>query len=255
MWWKMKKIDDESFSAIFKTNKFKELYDFGTVEVRAAIIVSIISIAVSTLYIKVNGINEYVSFVGTVFWNIGIALIGFLGFVVTGLAILTGSISGKIVNYMKKRNVYDCLYEILLSFYFIGFLIAIQIIITFLAEIIINIKLNAVFYLSVLFVFLMVYLFVFIIFYSVGLIGNCVSVFSITSDIENNLNQEEEKERELYNSYRIIALENIILKSANMKEYDAYEKKIDELIKKDSRTSELQKDKLIKFKKKHFDKE
>lgn len=35
----MKKIDDESFSAIFKTNKFKELYDFGTVEVRAAIIV------------------------------------------------------------------------------------------------------------------------------------------------------------------------------------------------------------------------
>lgn len=249
----MKKINDESYIAMRKEKKYKELWDFETVEVRVASFSAIMLLVVSLVYVYFNGSDEYTNMINDIFGNIGIALIGFLGFVVTGLAILTGSISGKVVNYMKKRDVYDCLYSILLSFYFIGFLIALQIVVIFFMNIISNMNIGSICFVSITITVIISYLFVFTLFYSVGLIGNCVSVFSIVSDIDNNLCEEEENEKRIYDSYRIIALEHIILKSGNMEEYEQYKSKVDELIKRDKRTTNDQKNKLISFEKRHFD--
>ena len=48
------------------------------------------------------------------------ALIGFLGFIVTGLTILTGAISSKVVKHLQDRNKMLPLEKILLSFYLLG---------------------------------------------------------------------------------------------------------------------------------------
>lgn len=250
----MKKIEDENFKKIWKLEKYKELFDYGTVETRTALFGSIFIIILSLILVYYNGGNQYAIFVQQLIKDIGMALIGFLGFVVTGLAILTGSISSKIVKFFKENGAYSDLEEILLSFYFIGFIIAVEICLNFFLYLVLQIDINCIWWGCIIGVAFLGYVFIFILFYSVGLIGNCLSMFSIISDVNNRVDKESENLKSVYDSYRIMALEYIILSRGDMEGVELYKKKVEEKIKNDKRTTDKQKERLIEIENKHFNK-
>lgn len=248
------KIADENFNDIFRFKKIKELWDWSALEVRAALSGMLLILGISVALIIVNGCSEFVTLVADIAKDIGMALIGFLGFVVTGLAILTGSISSKVVKFFKEKDVYEDVSSVLSSFYFLGLLIGFLILVVFCEYFIAQIGIEPNIIVAMFCVITTTYLFVYIIFYSIGLTGNCISMFSIITDVENQIEKEENVYKEVYDSYRIIALEHLILKNSEKKLLDDYENKIEQLIEKDVRTSDKQKQKIIELKKKHFGK-
>lgn len=248
------KIADENFNDIFRLKKINELWDWSTLEVRVALIGTLLIGAVSVAIIMNNGSGEFVLLVADFIKDIGMTLIGFLGFVVTGLAILTGSVSSKVVKFFKEKDVYEELSSVLSSFYFLGLLIGVLILIVFCEYFIVQICIPVNVIAVTCGIIITTYLFVYIIFYAIGLTGNCISMFEIISDVQNQIESEEENNRQIYDSYRIIALEHLILKSSDKEKLHAYEDKIEELIQKDSRTSDAQKNKIIKMKNRHFNK-
>lgn len=248
----MKKIDDESFKKIFELRKFKDLIDWSTVEVRMAFLTAIIMTVLSCSIIYFNGTSEYIALASQLIKDVGVALIGFLGFIVTGLAILTGSISSKVINFFKNKKVYDEMESILLSFYFLGLITGIIIFLILGLYVFSQIKIRGSIVVSILATLIISYGIVYIIFYSIGLIGNCISIFEIISDVESRLDQEENNYKKMYDSYRIIALEFLILTGSNDDRVYTYEEKMRELILKDMKTSDIQKKKLLEMKETHF---
>ena len=250
----MKKLNDEQFEKMKISQKYKELFDFSTVETRAACVLGIISLAISFVFISVNGKEAFITDMLEVYKDIGIALIGFLGFSVAGLAILIGAISSKVAHYFKKNSILSNVEDILGSFYFIGFCIAVEVMLIFVSYILSKERIESVVIIDVTIVTILTYLFSFILFYSVGLIGNCISMFSVIIDVEESIDEEHKSIKEIYDSYRIVALEYVILTSSDQDKYLKYSEKVKELIKKDINTSSEQKDKLLNRQKRHFDK-
>lgn len=247
-------IEDENFNNVFQFEKLKELWDWSTLEVRMASIGTIVMVFICALNITLGEEEQFVNFLASAAKDIGIAFIGFLGFIVTGLAILTGSISSKVVCFFKEKNVYDRLKGILNSFYFLGLLTGILIVGLFGEYFISQISVSSNKIVIEIIVAVTTYLIIYVVFYAIGLTGNCISIFEIITDIEGQIDKEDKNYKQIYDSYRIIALEHLILKSDSSKKICDYEKKIEELILRDSRTSEEQKKKIISIKNKHFDK-
>lgn len=92
----MKKINDTSFQKIFTLKKYQDLYDFSSLECRISLITTLLLNFVFVICAHYIGLDNTVSKYIEMLDNIGISLIGFLGFIVTGLAILTGAISSKV---------------------------------------------------------------------------------------------------------------------------------------------------------------
>lgn len=248
------KISDENFRDIFRLQKIQELWDWSALEVRAALIGTILIGTICATMIMYNGSREFIILAADVAKDIGMAMIGFLGFVVTGLAILTGSISSKVVKFFKEKDVQEELNSILSSFYFLSLLIGTLILIVFCEYFVAKIQIPVSIIVTVFCIIMTIYLFIYIVFYAIGLTGNCISVFGIVTDVENQVENQEDISKKIYDSYRIIALESFILKSSDQSTISDYEEKIDELIQKDSRISEYQKNKIIEIKNRHFGK-
>lgn len=248
----MKKIDDEYLKKIAVTKKYSELFDFSTLEVRMAFIFTFLIIILESVMIWSGGKNMFVSFGSQLIKDIGIAMIGFLGFIVTGLAILTGTISSKVVKFFKSRGVYKEMEDILSSFYFIGLITALEIFIIFITYTAANIPIESLYIINIVLSCIISYLFIFTIFYAVGLVGNCLSIFSIIADIEDEIEINNKSIKAEYDAYRIMALEYIILMSSDSQRYEMYDRKIGELIKKDTNTTKEQKEKMLKIWNKHF---
>lgn len=112
----MKKVKDSSYKKLFELEKYKDLYDFSSLECRIAVIgVILLDIVFAVCSFSV-GVDETVIKAVSLLDDIGIALIGYIGFTVSALAILTGAISSKVVNIIKTRNKMVVLERILLSF-------------------------------------------------------------------------------------------------------------------------------------------
>ena len=105
----MKGISDSSYKKLIQMKKYKDLYDFSSLECRVAITVTIlldIIFVICSFYIGKDVVAERCV---ELLDEIGIALLGFLGFVVSALAILTGTISSKVVKRLQDRDkMGDC---------------------------------------------------------------------------------------------------------------------------------------------------
>lgn len=230
-------MKDTSFTKLFTLKKYKDLYDFRSIECIAAGISVIIMNLIFFIAGKYLGIdtfvNEGISFVD----NIGISLIGFLGFIVTGLAILTGAISSKVVKHIQDSKKMSSLEKILLSFYLLGLLSAFEIILIIILHFICILPFPSLRIVDVLTVTVLTYLTVFIIFYAVKLIGNCLELFYIVNDMEIIENSAREMTNK-YNHYRILALEKEILSKTSLEEIEIYKNTIIELINRDAISKE-----------------
>lgn len=110
------------------------------------------------------------------------ALIGVLGFLISGLAILTGTINSKIVDKIYVRNKYDNLMSIFCSFYHLGISVCINIILLLVSYFLVPIAESIDHYqiFSVITSWVVSYIFIFIILYVAHLLKSCIAIFEIS---------------------------------------------------------------------------
>lgn len=246
----MKKINDTSFQKIFTLKKYQDLYDFSSLECRIALITTLLLNFVFVICAHYIGLDNTVGKYIEMLDNIGISLIGFLGFIVTGLAILTGAIPSKVVKKFKVGNKMDALERILLSFYLIGLIDATIIALTFILHFIALLPFHSNWIINILLLSILSYLIIFIIFYSVKLIGNCIELFYIINSLLL-MDETTIDYKTIYNNYRITALEKVQLSPTSIRQVQRYKETIRELIKNDDISLEERRI-LLEFHKKHF---
>lgn len=246
----MKKINDSSYKKLFIMKKYKDLYDFSSLECRVALCGTIILDVIFSICSLYLGKNDVINCAISLLDEIGIALIGFIGFTVSALAILTGVISSKVVNALKKRDKMIVLERILLSFYLMGMVCAIVVLFTWIIFFLVQIPINSIFFINLLSVSALSYFTLFILFYAVKLIGNCLELFYIVNEFEL-IDESKVDYKEKYNNYRITALEIMNFKGTSMEQVNAYKNEVKRLILEDE-CVENEKEILLKMHEQHF---
>lgn len=172
-------VSKTSYYALLKSSgKWKEL--FKEKEAMASLILSVIAtislylICGQTFGAKFNELIRNISI------DVSMALIGLLGFTISGLAIFTGTITNKLVKSIDDDEKGNYIINILYSFYFIGGIDACEIII--LLTIYLISYIDKPFYVEITYIitFIVIYLFLFIILYSVSLLGTCINLFLVS---------------------------------------------------------------------------
>lgn len=207
-------IKDITFKMVLRNKKFKDLLDYKSIEVIVAFLGAIIISILSYAIYKQIGIKYIDDVLREVVKNLAVALIGFLGFVVSGLAILTSSVSKEVKNILTQHKKIEKLIRIFLSFYILAFLIGILIVNFLIAFIISYFDIYIYIVIIIPWIFISSYLFVFSIFYAISLVGNCIQVFIIITNYETNYIYNKEltqEDKELYNEFKLSALEIILL--------------------------------------------
>ena len=222
-------IKDPIFNEFIENKKWRELYNVRSLEF---IIASISSIFITFLVwniLKYSHIEDINNLLRSFTKDIAIALFGLMGFLITGLAILLSGISSDVMNIIENRKKEKSINSIFLGFYFEGFLIGILIVLLLILYAVsyLNCELNLTF--SIIMCFILSYLVIFVIMYSVGLIGNCVSIFRIVNKYSttDNSNKKEsyklsEKDELTFNSLKIMALEYVLIISPNNTEENKF---------------------------------
>lgn len=160
------------------TKKWEELYE-STESLLAVVISIIISIIWIYLFntIDINVFNDIIREVST---NIFAALIGMLGFIISGLAILTGTITERVIDLIDKKGIVTSLISILYSFYFIGAFIGVSILL-FITMYLLSFPDIVATNFSVAFIsFSLSYMFCFSVIYSIALLGTCLRIFLVS---------------------------------------------------------------------------
>lgn len=226
----MKPIKDSSYIKMLKSKKYKDLFDLSSLECRIAIVGMVIIDFIFVFCSICVGLNEIIEFGVSVAYDIGIALIGFLGFTVSALAILTGAISSKVVKMLQDRNKIAILERILLSFYLMGLVCAFEILVIFISSFLVKLPIDSILISNVLLVSIVSYCTIFVIFYAVKLIGNCLELFYIVNNLELIGNKSIDFKSK-YNSYRIAVLERELFRDSSIEKIQGYKDDIEELIK------------------------
>lgn len=183
------------------------------------------------------GVDETVIKAVSLLDDIGIALIGYIGFTVSALAILTGAISSKVVNIIKTRNKMVVLERILLSFYLMGIVCAAVVLVALILHFIVEIPVASIFIINLIGISILSYFIIFILFYSVKLIGNCLELFYIVNGYEL-LDEEKTDYKAIYNNYRITAIEKVNLSNTSIEKVNEYKEVVKQLIETDNRSEE-----------------
>ena len=221
---------DESFKKLLKLKKYRDLIDFKSIECVVALVSTIIFNVIIFVWKYYDDSNDIVNAIVPLTDTIGIALIGFLGFIVTGLAILTGAISSKIVKRLQERNKMQTLERILLSFYLLGIISAFVILLSFFLHFLRELPIDSYWIIVLILGTIYAYFTVFTVFYAVKLIGNCMELFIIINEMQITDENFDYKYKEKYNNYRIIALEKLQLSKTSTKTIQEYRKCIFDLI-------------------------
>lgn len=233
----MKKMKDSSYKKLFELEKYKDLYDFSSLECRVAVIGMILFDIVFAVYSFTVGVNEAVIKAVSLLDDIGIALIGYIGFTVSALAILTGVISSKVVNIIKTRNKMVVLERILLSFYLMGIVCAAVVLVALILHFVVEIPVASIFVINLISTSILSYFIIFILLYSVKLIGNCLELFYIVNGYEL-LDEEKTDYKAIYNNYRITAIEKVNLSNTSIEKVNEYKEVVKQLIETDNRSEE-----------------
>ncbi|ABK84491.1 MULTISPECIES: hypothetical protein [Bacillus cereus group] len=201
----------------FKENeKWKDYYNLKSFECRMSLIMTMII----SLFFYFMGIyddfKDYLTPLQNMTIYIAQALIGMLGVILAGLAIIVGVLNKDSINSIEKINGKGSIQKVLVSFEFLTFNIGMGIFVFFLINFILYSEKNIVpvvwFYclLAVISYFLS-----FIIFYTVSLTSNCIRVFYI-NDLYANISHKEKSIYEEVNEVRIDYLLYYLHKTAKL---------------------------------------
>jgi hypothetical protein len=173
------------FQLLLSTKKYKEFY--CSFEGIFSIILAVITIIVFfVLYNHVN-IVTFNEIIKDISLAVIAGLISVLGFVVGGLAIITGTINERVIFKINKKGLAQYLIGILFSFYFLGYVIGLTLIafsFLFLLSFIDSILVTTANLIVITFIY--GYLFWFIIWYSIALLGTCLKIFLVNYRFSDN---------------------------------------------------------------------
>ena len=190
----MKKFKDSSVEKIIQLKKYECLYEWTSLEVRVSLICTVFFAVLFPMACEFGkNINSLKSIV-SLYDNIGIAFIGYLGVIMAGLAMLISLISNKLYYYLKNKNAIQQLENLLYGYYMLVLLAAIQIVCSFIIHCIclLNIPITLmIFAVDWLVALVLFYLLIFTIFYTVKQIGVGLQLFDILNTLEQNIKRNK----------------------------------------------------------------
>jgi len=124
-------------------------------------------------------------------------LIGLFGFLISGLAVLTGMISKRVTVLIDDKKASHALLELLFSFFFEGAIIAACIVGIVFAYIILHIDQPTIIGLFISYGLILAYFFWFSILYGVGLIGTCINIFFLNVKCEIEIEKREKNRKRI----------------------------------------------------------
>jgi len=177
-------------SLLFNTKKWKELYN----QTESKISFLFTLVIMGMLYIVYQN-SEFDTFMELIQNLLQIAIessIGMLGFIISGLAIFTGTITNRLVKNINNDEKADALIGILFSFYFIGAVIGLSIVIYIVTYIIIFS--NFIFRIPwfLISAFIVSYFFLYNIFYSISLLGTCLRLFFVSYKYSDEIKNDKD---------------------------------------------------------------
>ncbi|WPC42380.1 hypothetical protein [Clostridium sp. JS66] len=212
-----KSCHHELFKRFNKYKKWKDLFDFSSLECKIAVIFTGIILWITYSFNIYADFKSFEVAIQNVALYIASALIGMIGIILAGIAVIISMLNKNVTKEIERLNGKDSVDEILVSFEFLTFIIGIQIITFFLTYIILysplSLPTEKLFYLIFA---VLSYIFVFTIFYTVSLVSNNVKLFLIT----NTYNEVIESEKSIYseaNEIRIDFILNMLIESYGIK--------------------------------------
>lgn len=161
-------------------NKFKDIANIKEMEVRLSAVFTVFLLIVLWL-LRLH--DEFTSFIETIDGIISCFIggyLGLIGFALSGMAIMLGLFSKKQIDIIEKYNGSGVIESIMSSYYFLALISGINIIILIIIEFAINSNLPIIpapiFWVVTM---LTIYLSLFSIFYTVALVFNCISLFTV----------------------------------------------------------------------------
>lgn len=143
--------------------------------------------------------------------NASFALLGVLGFLISGLAILSGTINSKVVNQIRNEKKYEDLMTVFTSFYHLGAVVGAYVIVLIFSYFFVSIEISYSFitYIILPVSFILAYGLFFIILYAVHLLKSCIAIF----EISYIYSQKTEKNSVLqeYNEFIDLRLDTLLL--------------------------------------------
>lgn len=144
-----------------------------------AILFTLVTVCVLLLLVETTDITVVTEVLKNLMLYIGAGLISMLGFIISGLAFASGTLSNEIIDKINEQGKFDSLQQILFSFWYIGRITGISIGLFFITYIIISINLPLNLLLFLCISIPLSYCFYYIIFYCVSLLKTCFNLFSV----------------------------------------------------------------------------
>ncbi len=166
------------FALLRSTEKWEEIYNQA--ESKMAGVFSVIVLIVLCVAYYHSNFLEYMDLLKTITMFAIESSVGMLGFIISGLAIFTGTITNKLVENISSDNKADALIGVLFSFYFIGMIIAISVVVYLVVYIFLASDFVFSVFLLIIVSFICLYFYFFAIFYSVSLLGTCIRIFLVS---------------------------------------------------------------------------
>lgn len=188
--WKQFKTADDYYDVenqrllplIFSTNKFKDIY--CSKEALISFVMSVIFTLFISFVIKTSSENPTDRILDLLGIQIG-TLLGLLGFLIGGAALLTGSISIDMMKVIDKHQKFHQLLALLVPFYLLGVMVGISFFISVFIYLVVLTNLPFNFFMIFIFSLFNFYFLFYSLISSIMLLGTCIRIFILRYKIEN----------------------------------------------------------------------
>lgn len=164
-------------SMLIDTKKYRELYKPN--EAKLAMALAMIITAIFFFLSDSISNLEMTNLLKNIFSILISGLIGLLGFLVTGLAMMASIITKKSVGNIDSLGKTRSLAGILFSFYFEGAMVGFNIIVMLLTYVVLTFPMKIIFCVFVVLTAIVSYSFIFTVLYAVTLLGSCINFFFV----------------------------------------------------------------------------
>ncbi|MUO32846.1 hypothetical protein [Enterococcus gallinarum] len=188
--WKQFKTADDYYDVenqrllplIFSTNKFKDIY--CSKEALISFVMSVIFTLFVSFVIKTSSENPTDRILDLLGIQIG-TLLGLLGFLIGGAALLTGSISIDMMKVIDKHQKFHQLLALLVPFYLLGVMVGISFFISVFIYLVVLTNFPFNFFMIFIFSLFNFYFLFYSLISSIMLLGTCIRIFILRYKIEN----------------------------------------------------------------------
>lgn len=231
-----------------KYNKWNDIINWSEMEVQISLLLTLLIVFLFYVFDLYNNFMVFDEFIENVLTTTAAGFFGLLGFSLSGIAIIITLFSKEHILEIEKVNGKGTFDEIISSFEFIAFSLAIAIIVQFGLYFIVSspVALPKISFFYLL-IFMVVYIDLFNIFYTVSLVGNCVQLYKIRLEYSEII----ENEKSIWNNINEIRIDYLISK---LSEYDLINEQefINEIQDILNRTTLEDKDRIMDYIKKRY---